>query len=373
MRCLIAFVLVLGVMPMVGCTDGGTTLCEGVICDDEDDCTDDACNPADGECVFTALCDEDDTCSCTERGILCAIEAGGGPYTFDCDGPTTITTTAEVVIDNDVTLDGEGNMTINANDEHRVFSVPADVAAELRGLTMTRGSNEGFGIEGGAVLNAGSLTIEGCVVSESVAMGAPGFHGRGGGICNDGTLTLTDSSVVQNEAGDGAGILSQRDPTLTVTNSVVADNVGVGISAGGTVTVNDSTVSGNSDSGLSISAEFTMARTTVSGNSADKDGGGLAVHGGTATVTDSTFSENRAVGFGGGIYGHSPVALDGSTVANNLARAGGGVYGGGTFVNSTISGNEAELEAGGMLTDPGDYFPAQTVPGSAASSCNGSP
>jgi hypothetical protein len=245
MRCLFGFVFVLtlGVMPMVGCTDdgpdggmggsggtggvggtgggggyGGTGLCEGVICDDEDDCTDDACNPADGECVFTALCDEDDICSCTERGILCAIEAGGGPYTFDCDGPTTITTTAEVVIDNDVTLDGEGNMTIDANDEHRVFAVPADVAVELRGLTMTRGSNEGFGLDGGAVLNAGTLTIRDCTVSESIATGASGLAGKGGGVHNDGVLTLADSTVSHNEANGGAGVSNQIGATLTISN-----------------------------------------------------------------------------------------------------------------------------------------------------------
>ena len=45
---------------------------------------------------------------CTESGIRGAIAEGGGPFTFACDGPTTVATEAEIVIDNDVILDGCG-------------------------------------------------------------------------------------------------------------------------------------------------------------------------------------------------------------------------------------------------------------------------
>ena len=58
-------------------------------------------------------------CSCTEEGIRAAIEAGEGPYTFNCDGKTTVVTKAEIVIDSDVTLDGDdasvGDNAISAN------------------------------------------------------------------------------------------------------------------------------------------------------------------------------------------------------------------------------------------------------------------
>ena len=52
MRYLFGFVCVcaLGIMAVVGCTDGGA-LCEGVECqDDGNECTEDVCNPADGSC-----------------------------------------------------------------------------------------------------------------------------------------------------------------------------------------------------------------------------------------------------------------------------------------------------------------------------------
>jgi len=57
---------------------------------------------------------------CTEEGIRDAIAVGGGPHPFDCDGPTTVVTEAEIVIDSDVILDGEGNLTVDGNDDHRV-------------------------------------------------------------------------------------------------------------------------------------------------------------------------------------------------------------------------------------------------------------
>jgi len=99
-------------------------------------------------------------------------------------------------------------------------------------------------------------------------------------------------------------------------------------------------------------------------------GGGLYHYLGTAELVTTTVSRNSARDEGGGIYGHSPVALDGSTVEANLARAGGGVYGGGTFVNSTISGNEAEI-AGGMLLEPMTTLTHSTVASNVAPESDG--
>ena len=63
----------------------------------------------------------DSLCPCTEPGIRAAIAEGGGPFTFDCDGPTTVVTAAEIVIDNDVILDGESELTVDGTAEHQVF------------------------------------------------------------------------------------------------------------------------------------------------------------------------------------------------------------------------------------------------------------
>jgi acyl-CoA thioesterase-1 len=49
---------------------------------------------------------------CSEQGIRDAITEGGGPHTFDCDGPTTVVTQEAVVVDKGVALDGQGDLTI---------------------------------------------------------------------------------------------------------------------------------------------------------------------------------------------------------------------------------------------------------------------
>ncbi|MGB8222483.1 MAG: hypothetical protein WCF10_07840 [Polyangiales bacterium] len=108
-----------------------------------------------------ALCDGT-VCACTEAGIRAAIAEGGGPYTFDCDGPTTVVTEAEIRIDNKVILDGEGRLTMDGNLAHRVLSVRT-AEAELRGITVR-----------GALISAvpESLTTAG---SRSLAARCPGI------------------------------------------------------------------------------------------------------------------------------------------------------------------------------------------------------
>ena len=66
MRYLFGFLCVcaLGMMPLVGCSEGGgeAGLCEGVECDDGSECTDDVCNPATGNCDYPAV-EDGTTCN----------------------------------------------------------------------------------------------------------------------------------------------------------------------------------------------------------------------------------------------------------------------------------------------------------------------
>jgi len=291
MRYLFGFmcVLALGVMPMVGCGEtegtggsggsaasggsagtggmggggtggaggmggggtGGTDLCEGIECDDGNECTDDVCVPADG-CEYTpveggTVCGGDaGTCqqgscrvACDEQGILDAIAAGGGPYTFDCGSPMTVMTDAEIVIGNDVILNGEGNLTVDGGGSHGVFSVGRGVTAELHSLTVSGGTTASYG----------------------------------DGISNNGTLTLTNSTV----RGNGGGIYNDFGSRLTLTNSTVSGNDGFGIANLGYATLTNSTISGNSEGSLVVVCMlhflidcgwFRLINSTVSGNTA---------------------------------------------------------------------------------------------------------
>jgi hypothetical protein len=207
---------------------------------------------------------------CTEQGIRNAIAAGGDePYTFGCVGPTTVTTVAVIFIDNDVILDGEGNLTVDGDEDHRVFSV-REVTAVLRGFTVRGGDVSAFAEDGGGIFNKGNLTVENSSVSGNKGCSIC----SGGGIWNEGTLMLTSSTVSGNNSGTGAGLHNDTFATATVTNSTVSGNIGGGLyNPDGTLTVTNTTVSGNAGGfGIRNGPEGTL---TVANSLIDGDCDGI--------------------------------------------------------------------------------------------------
>ena len=294
MRYLFGFVCAcaLGVSPLSGCSEtggdggnggsggtGGTEQCEGVTCEDTECRTDGVCDPTDGVCDYTlvedgTICTDgeclDGVCApagafpCSAQGIRDAIAAGGGPHFFACDGSTPVVT-GEIIIDNDVILDGQGKLTVDGDEQNRVFRVPDGVTAELRGFTVTRGAVRGS--SGGGIHNKGTLTLVDTTISRSSATCSSsciGGLGVGGGIFNDledATLTLANSTVAGNTANRGGG----------------------GIWNSGTMTVTNSTVSGNTTTAIANSGVMTMVNSTVSGSNNDVE----IINQGTMTVTNS--------------------------------------------------------------------------------------
>src|SRR5262249_52649276 len=127
----------------------------------------------------------------------------------------------ELLITKNLTIEGPGasNLAINSG-LSRVFHVAAGVQVTLSGLTIENGNGTtgtydpgaDYGY-GGGILNSGTLTVNGCLLS-----GNSGYYG--GGIYNAGTLTVSGSTVTQNTARyAGGGIYNAG--TLTVLNSTV--------------------------------------------------------------------------------------------------------------------------------------------------------
>ena len=250
--------------------------CERIVCGDGNECTWGVCDFRTGTCDYTPVGDGTEcnggfcldgvcdvlcvanVCRCSEAGIRAAIQAGGNdPYTFDCDGPKTVATNSTIEIYNDVILDGEGNLTVDASDDHRVFAVGELVTVELRGFTVTGGKV--VGESGGGIANGGDLTLANSTVRENAAEsqpepcgGDPCAAGRAGGIWNggEGTLTLLSTTVSRNTADSGGGIF-QSGASLMLTNSTVSGNTaseggGIYNDGSGPATLTNSTVSGNS-------------------------------------------------------------------------------------------------------------------------------
>ncbi len=256
---------------------------------------------------------------------------------------------------------------------------------------------------GGGIYNdtEARLTLIGSRIQGSIS------QGDGGAILNRGTLTLRDGSVLMaNQANGSGGGIQIRDGDVTLDDSVIENNVAIETGGGlailgGSVTIGDSDLRDNSAKsgggawvGAASREEFaslTIDSSQVSENSASNNGGGIYFGAGDfprtalsversaifdnfagfwggglyvdrlgrAAIRNSTVSQNRANGFGGGIYNVGTMEVINTTIAANSSddngglgdNTGGGIKNGGrvTLHNSIVAGNTETV--GGFFDD----------------------
>ena len=195
-------------------------------------------------------------------------DADGSGAVEDDETPTALLINSEV----DVIGPGADVLTIDASGADRVLDIGAAIA-DISGLTLTGASAAGEAIYAAA----GS------------------------------DLTLDAIEVAGNQ-GDG---VYARGDTLTIENSTIAENIGIGVA-----------VSGQFPSGPQTAA--TINNTTISGNSGvDYQAGGLRVFFASAVLTNVTIAKNHGGSLSGGIYADyaSTVTLHNSLVADNTTNS----------------------------------------------------
>jgi hypothetical protein len=158
-------------------------------------------------------------------------------------------------------------------------------------------------------------------------------------------VAISGLTLTHGLADFGGGIWN-RSSRLTLTDMVISHSRAVvdggGIDSSGAVgtklTLRSSTLSGNTavarGGGLDIETVLEMSDTTIAGNTVTNHGGGIALtEYGLAKIQNSTITGNGAGGDGGGIFAYSgaPAAnleVLSSTIAGNSAAAdhtGGGI------------------------------------------------
>jgi hypothetical protein len=154
------------------------------------------------------------------REILAEI-SNGDKMSFSPDITGTYFADGELVIDKSIDIVGPGAavLTLSGDGYNRLFQVASNASVNISGLTIANGISP----SGGAISNAGTLTVNDCVLSNNTASGTfP--KGSGGAIYNVGGLTLNRCTVVSNTAAlDGGAILN--DGVLQVLNSTLAGNI----------------------------------------------------------------------------------------------------------------------------------------------------
>lgn len=203
------------------------------------------------------------------------------------------------------------------------------------------------GINGGAINNlAGELIIEGSTfinnstTAATVATGQanPSLRGYGGAVYSDrgsdinnptGIISITNS-VFDGNTGRGEGgaayLYSGNQDRVVLESSTFKNNEVLALPGGN---------NGNGGAVVQMSnganQGFTISNTSFANNIAANQGGGLWMMDAPTTITNSTFSGNKATatdysGNGGAMALYGPTNIINTTIANNWAGwVGGGI------------------------------------------------
>jgi hypothetical protein len=256
---------------------------------------------------------------------------------------------------------GEGTITLLTAQLPQILNASTIVGAGTRGTltitgpgatTLTISGNNGDSGRNFHILSidtGGNLAISGVTFSGAKTTGA------GGAIENAGTLTVSGSTITGNSANDGGGITNWG--TLTVINTTISGNTSITQAGGGI---------------QNSSGSLTVTNSTISGNTAATQAGGIQ-NNGILVVTNSTISGNTALTrSGGGIYNFTTgtLTLSGTTIAGNSANDGGGIRNLGALnISNTIIANSTsggDYAGGGSIgTNSNNLVEDGTLPGTS--------
>ena len=262
-----------------------------------------------------------------------SIVLGAGTFTLSIPGTgEDQTATGDLDVTESVRIIGAGtNKTIiDANGLDRALDIlGAGTRVTLSNLTVINGNLPSGQVlsqkGGGGIRNRGELILDTVVVRNNTVGGVHSGD-MGGGILNQGMCTVTGSTIADNQAVLGGGIMNESQTSLYLNAS------------------------------------------TIMANSA-RSGAGL-MNKGSAFLKNSTLSSNRAQGeiaTGGALYNQEQLQLIHCTIADNAAGYGGGLgLAGGTvsMVNTLLADNEGgNCDAAGLVSSEGNNLDSDNTCG----------
>jgi hypothetical protein len=271
-----------------------------------------------------------------------------------------------------VEVDSGNRAYVNIIDDlslNKDISVPAGVTLVVKnGKKLTVDSGSTLDLRGGGLIleDNTTFTVDGTVN----AKGSSGPTSFGIGLMPGQTNTTINGSGTIHLKTQGVLLGIMADQKLILSGTVTLD--GLRTPADGGSDTNDT--ENNVSHVVSVRGELDMRGGKITGNyhTADYDGGGVEVNGGTATFTMSGYAEvsgNRTAKGGAGVsvvHGGTFVMKDNAKISDNIADGGGGgvrvnqgIYSTTRFTmwdNAEISDNTAGTYGGGVWVRDGGSF-----------------
>ncbi len=224
--------------------------------------------------TFTVTTLLDDGSAGSLRQIIANLSGNGNTIEFAPELEGTITLNgSEIVITNGVTIKGDGRITIDGNDQSRIFQISnptSDFTAVLDGLTLQNGraeydSSDPENSRGGAILTKENLTITNSQIINNSATGSGNdagaiFSKSGGGVPKE--LIIKDSVISGNTADGDAGGIRSNGGIVTIEDSVIVKNTAG--ASGDAIQLNDGAVGSAEDS--TVFGSVANASLTDNGN-----------------------------------------------------------------------------------------------------------
>jgi predicted outer membrane repeat protein len=213
-------------------------------------------------------------------------------------------------INNQVTIIGEGNVSINANKKGRIFLINA--SADIYNINFTRGFVESEGYGGAIYHNSGKLSIYDSVFDSNYA------KNYGGAIASQSMSsleiynTIFVSNKISEDSNEFKGSAIYSDSELTIKNSKFIKNVAV-----------------QSQGCIYVAGDGTIFNNTFINNRAFY-GGAIYVNAGNnanVIISKNNFILNKAK-YGGAIYAELSLVcnIENNNFYNNTAPNGGAIY-----------------------------------------------
>jgi len=299
--------------------------------------------------------------SCTDTALNAAL-SGGGRVTFNCgNAAKTILIGSEKTISANTTIDGKNKINLSGGNAIRIFNVNPGIRFSTKNMTLSNAFTSGQG----AAINASSfqntvVTVKHCKFINNISSQL-GEAGGGAIFSAVGTVIVDKSTFIGNNASIG-GAIRILNSDLTVTASAFIGNKAIDAlnGNGGAIYV---------DGAKGDSGQIVIRSSTFKSNTATAYGGALfnnVYNNNITSISKSLFSGNfvggGSNGQGGAIWSNGDPALGGHWVINTNNTTL-------TIVNSTLSGNTASQQGGGIFIarhPRGSVISKSTISGNTA-------